>query len=126
MNNKFKFTNKEEYLAYRSAWKAEYKELSQTIRERKWLHGKYSTIANKAKLEVGMDYQNINKYFNYIKMLSDEDKTYSEIRAKQNWRISKEKLSATATKMLEELKLAKIEANRQYLEQKQSLQAVSV
>lgn len=122
----FTFTNKEEYLAYRSAWKAEYKALSQTIRERKWLQSRFSTIANKANLEIGMDYPNINKYFDYIKMISDEDKTYSEIRAKQNWRISKEKLSATATKILEELKLVKIEANRQYLEQKQSLQAVSV
>lgn len=126
MNNQFTFTNKEEYLAYRSNWKAEYKALSQTIRERKWLHSKYSTFANKAKLEVGIDYYNINRYFNYIKMLSDEDKTYSEIRTKQNWRISKEKLSFTATLMLAELQLAKEEAQRQYLERKQSLQAVSV
>jgi hypothetical protein len=123
---KFTFTNKEEYLAYRSNWKAEYKALSQTIRERKWLHSRYSTIANKANLEVGTDYPNINKYFDYIKMLSDEDTKYKEIRAKQNWRISKEKLSLTATVMLQELKDAKKEANRQYLEQKQSLQAVSV
>ena len=123
---KFTFTNKEEYLAYRSNWKAEYKALSQTIRERKWLHSRYSTIANKANLEVGMDYQNINRYFDYLKLLSDEDTKYKEIRAKQNWRISKEKLSLTATVMLQELKNAKKEANRQYLEQKQSLQAVSV
>lgn len=119
MNNQFTFTNKEEYLAYRSNWKAEYKALSQTIRERKWLHSRYSTIANKANLEVGMDYPNINKYFNYIKMISDEDKTYSEIRAKQNWRISKEKLSFTATLMLAELQLAKEGAQRQYLANKQ-------
>ncbi len=118
---KFTFTNKEEYLAYRSAWKTEYKQLSQTIKERKWLHSKIASMANKANLEVGMDYPNINKYFDYIKMLSDEDKTYSEIRAKQNWKISKEKLSVTATKMLKELKLAKIEANRQYLISKQQL-----
>lgn len=122
----FIFTNKEEYLAYRSAWKAEYKALSQTIRERKWLQSRFSTIANKANIEVNNDYSNINKYFDYIIRFSNEDKTYSEIRAKQNWRISKEKLSVTATKMLEELKLAKIESNRQYVEQKQFLQAVSV
>jgi hypothetical protein len=73
-----------------------------------------------------MDYQNINRYFDYLKLLSDEDTEYKEIRTKQNWRISKEKLSLTATIMLQELKDAKKEANRQYLEQKQSLQTVSV
>lgn len=114
-----KFTTKEEYLQYRKDWKEEYMALSQTISERKWLHSRYCSIANKANLEVGMSYQNINKYFDYIKMLSEEDVQYKEIRAKQNWRISKEKLSVTATKMLEELKLAKIEANKQYLVFKQ-------
>lgn len=110
-----KFTTKEEYLQYRKDWKEEYMALSQTIRERKWLHSRYCSIANKANLEVGMNYQNINKYFNYIKMLSEEDVQYKEIRAKQNWRISKETLSLNATIMLQELKDAKIEANRQYL-----------
>lgn len=118
---KFTFTNKEEYLAYRSAWKTEYKELSRTIKERKWLHSKFASMANKANLEVGMDNPNIIKYFNYIQMLEKENVKYSEIRAKQNWKISKEKLSVAATKMLEELKLSQIEANRQYLTSKQQL-----
>lgn len=89
--------------------------LSQTIHERKWLHSRDCSIANKAKLEVGMNYQNINKYFDYIKMFSEEDVQYKEIRAKQNWKILREKLTLTATIMLQELKDAKIESNRQYL-----------
>lgn len=113
-----KFTNKEEYLAYRSDWKVEYKALSQTIRERKWLHSRYSTIANKANVEVGMGYATINRYFNYIDVMSNEDVEYKEVRAKQDWRISKDRLSLTATIMLDELKSAKVEANRQYLKSK--------
>lgn len=119
----FTFTNKEEYLAYRSAWKAEYKELSQTIRERKWLYSRYSTIVNKANVEIGMGYATINRYFEYIKLLGEEDTKYKQILTKQNRKISKEKLSLTATKMLGELKLSKVEANRQYLEYKQLVTA---
>lgn len=88
----FTFTNKEEYLAYRSAWKAEYKELSKTIRELK------ADIRETQKNRIhagGMQYTLI-----------------------------KERKAARS--MLDDLKLSKIEAQRQYLEQKQSLQAVSV
>lgn len=67
MNNKF--TNKQEYLAYRSAWKAEYEKLSNEIRK---YRGSWTHIGLKLK----------------------------------------------ATDMLEERKLSKIEANRQYLEAK--------
>ncbi len=123
---KFTFTNKEEYLAYRSAWKAEYKELSKTIRQRKWLHSRYCSIANKACVEIGMNYPNIKKYFDYIDMMKKEDEKYTETHSKQNWKISLKKLKQTATEMLAELKLSKIEANRQYLEQKQSVEPVSV
>ena len=42
-----KFTNKEEYLAYRSAWKADYEKLSNEIRE--WKHTyRYNGLRDKA------------------------------------------------------------------------------
>ena len=65
-NKHMKFTNKEEYLAYRTQWKADYNKLSQEIRnyKRTWKH---------------------------------------------------QELKAKATAMLQQLKFAKIEAQRQYL-----------
>lgn len=92
MNNKFTFTNKEEYLAYRSAWKAEYKELSQTIRELK---------ANIRETQKNREYA-----------------------GRMQYALIKERKAART--MLDDLKLSKMEAQRQYLEQKQSLQAVNV
>lgn len=92
MNNQFTFTNKEEYLAYRSAWKAEYKELSKTIRE--------------LKVKI----RNIQRNREYA--------------GKMQYALIKERKAARI--MLDDLKLCKMEAQRQYLEQKQSLQAVSV
>lgn len=92
MNNKFTFTNKEEYLAYRSNWKAEYKELSKTIRELK----DEIRETQKNKINAGrMQYDLIKK-------------------------------RKAARFMMDDLKFSKMEAQRQYLEQKQSLQAVSV
>jgi hypothetical protein len=88
----FTFTNKEEYLAYRSAWKAEYKELSRTIRELK------------------ADIREIQK----------NEKNAGILQCSRN----KERKAART--MLDDLKWSKMEAQRQYLEQKQSLQAVSV
>lgn len=92
MNNKFTFTNKEEYLAYRSSWKDEYKELSKTIRELK---------ANIR--ETQKNRENAGR----LRYVRNRDRK-------------------AARTMLDDLKLSKVEAQRQYLEQKQSLQAVSV
>lgn len=92
MNTEFTFTNKEEYLAYRFAWKAEYKELSNTIRQLK---------ADIRKTQKERSYAGTMQYT-----------------------LIKERKAART--MLEELKLSKEEAQRQYLKQKQSLQAVSV
>ena len=89
---KFTFTNKEEYLAYRSAWKDEYKELSRTIRELK------ADIR-----DIQRDGKNAGTY------------QYARNRDRK-----------AARTMLDDLKFSKMEAQRQYLEQKQSLQAVSV
>ena len=73
----FKFNSKETYLAYRSEWKANYKSLSQTIRDNKhtWTH----------------------------------------------YRLKKQ-----ATAMLEELKEAKMEAQRQYLAAKAQKEQLAI
>ena len=84
MRNK-KFTNKETYLAYRSEWKAEYKKLSQKIREFKDdVRGRNITWEEALKLY---------------------------------------KLKRKATDMLEELKEAKVESQRQCLASKQMVEA---
>jgi hypothetical protein len=82
------FKTKEEYLAYRSAWKAEYKQLSYEIRETK------------------KDIRELMRNREYAGGLQS-----SLIRQR-----------AEATAMLEELKLAKVEAQRQYLAAKAQLQ----
>lgn len=131
MNNQF--TNKEEYLTYRSDWKVEYKALSQTIRDVKLMWRYTSQACNKAIQMVGgsITYDNVNKYFRYAEEMVKEDVRIKNLYEKYNndkkWiRKTRNEYKKEATLMLEELKLAKIEANRQYLERKQSLQAVSV
>lgn len=131
MNNQF--TNKEEYLTYRSDWKVEYKALSQTIRDVKLMWRYTSQACNKAIQMVGgsITYDNVNKYFRYAEEMVKEDVRIKNLYEKYNndkkWiRKTRNEYKKEATLMLEELKLAKIEANRQYLERKQSLQVVSV
>jgi len=80
------FNSKETYLAYRSEWKANYKNLSQEIRE--------------TKLAI-RDTQRAKGNAGWMQ--------YSLIKDR-----------AKATAMLEELKLAKAEAQRQYLAAKES------
>ncbi len=75
------FNSKETYLAYRSEWKANYKALSQQIRE--------------TKIDI-KETQRANGYAGSMQ--------YELL-----------KLRKKATAMLEELKLAKQEAQRQYL-----------
>lgn len=79
-----KFTNKEEYLQYRKEWKAEYKQLSNEIRE------------NKKDMK---DVMRHNEYAGGIQSCL--------IRQRYE-----------ATTMLEQLKDAKAEAQRQYLSDK--------
>jgi hypothetical protein len=79
------FTNKETYLAYRAEWKAEYKQLSASIR--------------KAKLEL----KNAQR---------EGGASWSHFRACADGK-------AKAREMLDELHEAKIEAQRQWLAQRQ-------
>ncbi len=78
---KFTFNSKETYLAYRSEWKANYKALSQQIRETK------------------VDIKETQRAKGYAGSMQ-----YELL-----------KLRKKSTAMLEELKLAKQEAQRQYL-----------
>lgn len=100
MNNKF--TNKEEYLAYRSEWKDEYKQLSQHIKDFKFALW-YQKLGDKRKTPL------MKVRFEDIKKVYKTDFFYV-------WGLKKR-----ATSMLMELKHAKVEAQRQYKEAKNLL-----
>lgn len=119
MNNKFTFTNKEEYLQYRKEWKAKYKELSQTIRDSKWLRNTWNRAICKAELEITRPDPNYyKKYLKYRDMLLDENPKYVELCRKRICWYDLPKFQKKATEMLNELKFAKAEAQSQYLAQK--------
>jgi len=99
---KFTFTNKEEYLAYRSNWKAQYKELSQQIRDLKFCRG-----FPQAKRFENYAGKNVERYREIEKRLFNNPNTCVE------WKLSEKRDKAFC--MLEELKEAKVEAQRQYL-----------
>lgn len=102
-----KFTNKQEYLAYRSEWKAQYKQLSQDIRDLKFCRA--FPQANRFN-----DPKNVERYREIEKRLFPNSCTPIE------WKI--EAAQSKATAMLEELKLSKAEAQRQYLQAKGTLE----
>ena len=99
MNTNIKFTNKEEYLAYRSNWKAQYKELSQQIRDAKFCHWFHSLKREDRIKSAQAHYDSISS------VACDWYSIY--------------KMKKQATAMLEELKEAKVEAQRQYLASKE-------
>ena len=120
MRNK-EFKTKEEYLQYRKDWKAEYKELSQRIREKRILQKDNSRIFNKAVLETGTTWG--DGLWRLVEYLTDDkkktDPKYKELTEKytgdRKWI---ELYSKDATLMLLELADAKVEAQRQYLASK--------
>lgn len=124
----YPFNNKEEYLAYRKMWKAEYKELTQTIRNVKRARTLYQRAWAKAYREChepGM-YRNFIKTWNLTKEYLKDNQEYQELNKRfnpsnsQRWTYpDRERLKSIATQMLEDLKGAKIEAQRQYMEQHQ-------
>jgi hypothetical protein len=101
---KFTFTNKETYLAYRSNWKSQYKELSTNIRNAKFCCW-FTTLSNPERItpELEKRYASLSKW-----------------HGSTRYGIMKDKTKATA--MLEELKEAKQEAQRQYLAEKEAKQ----
>jgi len=96
---KFTFTTKEEYLAYRSNWKAQYKQLSQDIRDLKFCRW-FASLKNPVRITPDLEER--------FKMLSTK---HGNIYYFYCIHASKSK----ATTMLDELKEAKAEAQRQYL-----------
>jgi hypothetical protein len=128
----YPFTNKEEYLAYRQMWKAEYKELSNQIRGTVIARKQYQKAWSKAEKEAkipGLDNRyNYQKIYQIHKEILKNDPIYQKLAKMYNptnyqyWRYpDKEKLRKTAIVMLEELKEAKQEAQRQYLTQHEEL-----
>lgn len=122
MNNKF--TTKQEYLHYRSNWKSEYKKISQTIRDLRYIEKEYATAYNKAWVSTSTNYTDNwhSKFYNRTLEILKENKKYQELTLKYKPMVGSTTVyKASATDMLNELKEAKVEAQRQYLESKQQL-----
>ena len=124
-----KFNTKEEYLQYRKDWKAEYKQLSQIIREKRWLQKEVSRVTNKAMVQLGfhnLPYwdtcDGLKSRNTLINLFLSENEKYQTLRKKyENDYKCVELYSMQATQMLEELKESKQEAQRQYLASKEQL-----
>jgi len=96
---KFTFNSKETYLQYRAIWKQRYAALSQVIRDLKYCR-KYSSIGTDRYNEIKKQHETVYGFF--AQHLA--------------WRYRQQ-----AAAMLVELKEAKEEAQRQYLESKAKL-----
>jgi hypothetical protein len=107
------FTNKQEYLAWVTEWKAEYKKLSQAIRDLKWTDKERQRAITKAVRDGIPCYKAEVKDYLTGKALERYQRIMAEHR--NTWRGA---LSAEATTMLEWRKQSKVEAQRQYLESK--------
>jgi len=94
---KFTFNTKEEYLAYRSEWKAQYKELSQQIRDYKFCRW-FTSVRNPDRITPELEAR-------FKKLVAKHGNKFYYVAP----------LQKKATAMLEELKEAKQEAQRQYL-----------
>jgi hypothetical protein len=115
-----KFTTKEEYLAYRKQWKVDYKELSAAIRNEKLVWKDY----NRNPI-VGYYHERGGwvRSRPWTEREAERVEKYNEDI--QKWKVAfgishlpKYRLSGLATQMLEELKEAKLESQRQYLASK--------
>lgn len=110
-NNQFK--TKEEYLQYRKDWKAEYKQLSEDIREKKWMQKELNRAWNKGK------------QWGEVQEILSQNKRYQTLHEKyknEHYLIAGlDFYKSLATGMLEELKEAKQEAQRKYLVAKAKL-----
>ena len=112
-----KFNSRETYLAYRSEWKARYNELSETIREKKWMRNEYNRACNQAYTETKGKWPDFHK--RTIELLN-QNARYAQLQEKyKGERKWLELYRKEATAMLEELKEAKVEAQRQYLASKE-------
>jgi hypothetical protein len=98
------FNSKETYLAYRSAWKAEYKTLSAEIRTLR-LAERFHQRKSFAHLALSETEESC--LATALKLCGPGSLAYNRL-----------KRSRHATEMLTELKAAKLEAQRQYLARK--------
>jgi hypothetical protein len=100
------FNSKETYLAYRSAWKAEYNNLSLEIRRLRLADRFYQ-----------------RKTFAHLALTDGEEGSLAEalkLCAPGSLSFNRLNRSKRATEMLAELKEAKVEAQRQYLARKEA------
>lgn len=119
MNNKFTFNNKQTYLVYRAKWKAEYSEISNAIREKRYLRVEFSRACNKAWTKTEAKWP---QYYNDIRAILASNPRYVHLEAKyRNNGTMIEVLKKRATEMLAELREAKQESQRQYLAAKSEL-----
>ena len=115
-----RFETKEEYLTYRANWKIQYNELSQQIRDLKWMNKEYSRAANAARLSIPSPHPTKHPEYlrrlEFIKKSLSENKRYQDLLKK--WNIQPYyvgDLRNKATIMLAELKQAKMDAQEAYL-----------
>jgi hypothetical protein len=101
-----KFQGKDEYLQYRKQWKHEYAQLSADTRDFKFCRKSLNTIAKLGQTD---------RYNRVKSKHSNQFGFWPEGLAFKN--------RHKATAMLEELKAAKIEAQRQYLSARNALDA---
>lgn len=101
---KTQFNSKETYLAYRSEWKATYKQISHNIRTLRYAHNALQRPSGKDLPGDAKHIENAKKILNHTGPLYNCTFLYA-----------KQRLSAQATCMLEELAQAKVEAQVQYL-----------
>jgi hypothetical protein len=121
MNTKFTFTNKEEYLAYRSAWKLEYKILSQTIRDRKWMTKHHQRAYSTVNREIPNYFSDWKSFDAKVLAILSKNDRYVALDKLYPKKVLLERLRLAAKQMNIDLKLAKVEANRQYQEQHASV-----
>ena len=100
-------------MAYCSEWKANYKKLVETIREYKWMAKEHSRSYNAAWLETKGQFPYY--YRRGAEILKANPRYESLINKHKSSPYDMTKIRKDATTMLEELKQAKIEAQRQYL-----------
>jgi len=129
------FTTKQEYLTYRCDWKKKYNELSESIRDMKFVRKIHAQIFSKSEKIMNKRGAKSNYYRElwdlqegFQKELRETNERYSLVFNKYKdvngiirWYSLINEYRKTVTQMLEELKLAKIEANRQYLVSKETV-----
>lgn len=116
-----KFNGREEYIAWRAEWKRQYKELSEDIRNNKTCWREQQRVSGKLpqdKWRMPIWPDNVT----LLELLPERHRTvYAAMEKKytDKWGYCPLRMlfkaKPEATKMLETLKLAKIEAQRQYL-----------